>query len=192
MTRRGIPRLYSLPPTLPARTSPPLPSARRDEVFRCGARGQSGGVLWLKLAPGSGGRGRGEARRGLEDTAGDLLRAGWLAGAGGLDCALRRGLPKLHTPQPQRTWTDASGGHGILFTWAASRPRGLGWLPPGGRHLTPRDLGRRSRGAGRRWAPRRVLRPKRSSAPGFRVPSSLPTVVFRLAKYAHLQLGERL
>ena len=78
MTRRGIPRLYSLPPTLPARTSPPLPSP----PFRATRRGFSvrgtGAVWWCLmaswlLAQGGGG----EARRGLEDTAGDLLRAGW-------------------------------------------------------------------------------------------------------------------
>ena len=175
MTRRGIPRLYSLPPTLPARQLSSA-SARRDEVSVRGT-GQAGfsGSGWAAR-----GRGLGEVwktRRG-----GDLLRAGWRGlavwtahfGAACQNCTRR-------SPNgPGRTRRAA------MESSSPGRPRVRGGS------AGHRQAGATSRraisavapvGAGRRWAPRRVLRPKRSSGPGFRLPSSLPTVVFRLAKY---------
>jgi len=146
MTRRGIPRLYSLPPTLPARTSPPLPSARRDEVSVRGA-GQASGVLWLAGFSGSGwaARGRGLARFGRRG--GEAIycgRAGWRGlavwtahfGAACQNC-IRRSPNGPGRTRPAAMESSSPG---------RSRVRGLGWPPPGGRHLTPRDLGRRSRG----------------------------------------------
>ena len=171
-------------PTRPHLSSPPFRATRRGFSVR-----GTGAVWWCLMASWIFWLGVGCARARLGEVwktrrGGDLLRAGGLAGAGGLDCALRRGLPKLHTPQPQRTWTDASGGHGILFTWAVSRPGGSAGHRQAGA-TSRRAISAVARvGASRRWAPRRGLRPKRSSAPGFRLPSSLPTVVFRLAKYA--------
>lgn len=166
---RGIPQLYSLPTRAHPSLLPPFRATRRGS----GARGLGwlAGVclvvapsgFWLSGLAG----GWGACARVLEESAGDLWgrkSESGRAGAGRLvvwTAHFRAACQNCTRRRPQRT--DASGGHGILFTWPASRPPAaaallrLGWTPPGGRHLTPRDLGRRSPGPGGRWLPRLSL-----------------------------------